>query len=343
MPEDIGPRLRVIRPKSRVSQSRERHTPGTAIHSAGTSRSSAGTARSTSTRTITPNDGHHIELLEYEWPDLPPIVRMKDAITTRRVSSGISYLLPVDKGMNSINHKYRTDLRSMFQEPYATEYPYFDENLVKLSANIHFSTNQPGNKWTKKHMEGIPKVLNSDSENARKLYARSAPSSGNRGTATDVNYKTRSSLYLPIKAKAAPESEKIRKEIEHIIQSAEEDAEDYDTEKYKDGTDAIEQKVEQMMAEERDNNKSFRRVSYRMSLTGDGLGGLLGHYNPTLKLTAEQFETYDELVSTKPPTPVIPDRFCSRYLSQKKNQCIWDWLHYGEGMSDFDFFLSVCG
>ena len=57
----------------------------------------------------------HFELLEYEWPDLPPIPSMKDAVSRRRVSKGISYLLPVDKGRNSINNRFRTDLRAMFQ------------------------------------------------------------------------------------------------------------------------------------------------------------------------------------------------------------------------------------
>jgi hypothetical protein len=61
------------------------------------------------------HDAHDIELLEYEWPDLPPLPNIKDAITRNRVSHGISYLLPVDKGRNSINNRFRTDLRAMFQ------------------------------------------------------------------------------------------------------------------------------------------------------------------------------------------------------------------------------------
>ena len=61
------------------------------------------------------HDEHEIELLEYEWPDLPPLPTIKDAITRNRVSHGISYLLPVDKGRNSINNRFRTDLRAMFQ------------------------------------------------------------------------------------------------------------------------------------------------------------------------------------------------------------------------------------
>ena len=62
------------------------------------------------------HDGDHgVELLEYEWPDLPPLPTIKDAMTRSRVSHGISYLLPIDKGRNSINNKFRTDLRAMFQ------------------------------------------------------------------------------------------------------------------------------------------------------------------------------------------------------------------------------------
>lgn len=61
------------------------------------------------------DDEQPFELLEYEWPDLPPIPSMKDAVSRKRVSQGISYLLPVDKGRNSINNRFRTDLRAMFQ------------------------------------------------------------------------------------------------------------------------------------------------------------------------------------------------------------------------------------
>lgn len=79
---------------------------------------------------------YQIELLEYEWPDLPPIPNMKDAIARNRVSNGISYLLPVDKGRNSINNRFRTDLRAMFQEPYASDTMNYDDTKVKLSAKV---------------------------------------------------------------------------------------------------------------------------------------------------------------------------------------------------------------
>jgi hypothetical protein len=61
---------------------------------------------------------------------------MKDAITREKVSKGISYLLPIDKAKNSIDNKYRTDLRAMFQEPYATDDLGYDDSKIKLSAQL---------------------------------------------------------------------------------------------------------------------------------------------------------------------------------------------------------------
>ena len=53
---------------------------------------------------------HHID-----FGDLPPIDQMKQAITRRTVSSGITYLLPCDKTKCSVENIYRNNLRLMFQ------------------------------------------------------------------------------------------------------------------------------------------------------------------------------------------------------------------------------------
>nr|KAG5705105.1 hypothetical protein BaRGS_030822 [Batillaria attramentaria] len=144
-----------------------------------------------------------IELLEYEWPDLPPLPTIKDAITRNRVSSGISYLLPVDKGRNSINNRFRTDLRAMFQEPYASDDLQYDDNRVKLSAKVHFLSNTGDTKWSRHHLASIPVHLNADSEKMRRLYAHSAPTGGTASTRMGIDphkLRTRSNLFLPLKA-----------------------------------------------------------------------------------------------------------------------------------------------
>ena len=56
-----------------------------------------------------------------------------------------------------------------------------------------------------------------------------------------------------------------------------------------------------------------------------------------------RFQSYAELKATKPPKPQIPESLKSQFLDDQQNQQIWEWLHHGEEMSDFDFFLSVCG
>ena len=280
---------------------------------------------------------YHVELLEYEWPDLPPIPDMKDAITRNKVSRGISYLLPVDKGKNSINNRYRTDLRAMFQEPYSNDNPLgFDEGKVKLCAKVHFDTNSSDTKWSRRHLSAIPLSLNSESENIRRLYARSAPAGGSRGAGFNVEkMKTRSSLYLPMKTKAHPEALKLRKEVEQIIKSVQEDGDDDD--------DYYKEKTEEEVTEN-SNLGGSKHLKYRESMGNISVCSSHYAFKPgRLKLTADKFSSYDQLRTAKPPKPTIPDVFKSRFLSPVKNQEIWEWLHYGEEMTEFEYFLSVCG
>jgi len=281
------------------------------------------------------DDEYHVELLEYEWPDLPPMPCMKDAITRQRVSKGISYLLPVDKGKNSINSRYRTDLRAMFQEPYADDDFGYDDNKVKLSAKVHFDTNSVDTKWTRKHFDSIPVKLNSDSENVRKIYASSAPPRGSRGIGIDVDkMRTRSSLFLPIKREEHPEAQKLREDVQKILQSVQMDEE----------SDIIDEDEEMAIREQMTRKNSMFRKSKKSVIIRESVGhaGMLPKQT-RLKLTAEKFKSYAQLKKTKPPKKTIPERFSSEFLSTDKNQEIWDWLHHGEQMSEFQFFLSVCG
>ena len=81
-------------------------------------------------------------------PDLPPLGCITDAICRQRVTSGVSYLLPVDKTSNSVDSVYRTNLRMMFKTPYASEdVTRFDESRLQRSAKFHFRTNTPGGEF----------------------------------------------------------------------------------------------------------------------------------------------------------------------------------------------------
>ncbi|XP_069139980.1 uncharacterized protein [Argopecten irradians] len=275
------------------------------------------------------DEDYHVELLEYEWPDLPPLPRLKDAITRQKVSRGISYLLPVDKGKNSINNRYRTDLRAMFQEPYANDDNGYDDNKVKLSAQVHFDTNTVNTKWSKKHFDSIPIKLNSDSEKAKRLYVRSAPARGGRQSGIDPDkMRTRSSLFLPMKKEEHPEAAKLREEVKVILQSVQTDGESE-----ADSQDA--------MNYQRRKSSVLRprrgTVTYRDSIAATV------NKQPRVVLTAENYKSYEDLKRTKTPKKTIPEPFQSKYLSLNENQQIWEWLHHGEEMSDFQFFLSVCG
>lgn len=275
---------------------------------------------------------YHVELLEYEWPDLPPIPHMKDAITRQKVSKGISYLLPIDKAKNSIDNKYRTDLRAMFVEPYATDDFQYDDSRVKLSAHVHFDTNAVDTKWSKSLLKNIPVEINSDSDKFRKMYARSAPTGRSRTMGLDTdNVKTRSSLYLPMKTVHHPEAMELRKEVEEMIKSVYsengEADEKADTESYHRGR----------------RFSLFPRKSSVRTRRDTGTESLLSTKPHRLKLTAEKFDSYDQLKIARPPKPTIPETFCNKFISKERAQEIWEWLHHGEEMSEFEYFLSVCG
>ena len=114
------------------------------------------------------------------------------------------------------------------QEPYASDDLQYDDNRVKLSSKVHFLSNTGDTKWTKQHLSAIPVNLNADSEKLRRLYARSAPSGGTASRRMGLDLRTRSTLYLPLKATVPPELVKLRKEVEEIIKSVQEDDEDFD-------------------------------------------------------------------------------------------------------------------
>ncbi|KAH3789886.1 uncharacterized protein LOC127842274 [Dreissena polymorpha] len=386
MPHDIGPELRLARPRNQRSyvSAAVRHREeivGRSISASGFRKSEKQDRPSTTPvtpNTVASNEGeYHIELLEYEWPDLPPIVDMKDAVCRQRVSQGITYILPVDKGRNSIDNKYRTDLRAMFQEPYATEGTRYDDTRIIKSAKIHFRTNVVDTRWTVDQMKNIPITLNTESENARKIYAHSAPVGGRARTIPDDGkIQTRSSLYLPIKNSPHLKGQKIRKKLERISRQylAEQDndgtankAETPDDDKDSDDMDASAKQEEetpvkpetqeqagQPSEEIRQRNKDgnhkvvlersqsrksivpFKRIVIEQNTSDENV-------RKEIRFSADEFESYEQLKATKPPKQIIPDMFKSEFLSNEKNQGIWDWLHYGESISDFEYFLSVCG
>ena len=350
MPHDIGPELHLARPRTHhgfVSAApRSKPTSGSQR-----SMSAAGTRRADGETPVSPPDGeYHIELLEYEWPDLPPIIDMKDAVCRRRVSQGINYILPVDKGKNSINNKFRTDLRAMFQEPYATEGTKYDDSRIVKSAKIHFTTNEVDTRWTVEKMASVPVKLNMESERARKMYAHSAPAGGrSRGTMDPAKIQPRSSLFLPVKTSAHPEGQKIRKQMERISKTFLVDQETDNTEnRDAENTEADIETDSKHLGGAAENPESRTVATGRPSISGyrasvvSSSSGLFTKLRRP-KFTAEEFESYDQLRSAKPPKNLIPDAFKSPHLSDEQNQGIWDWLHYGETITDFEYFLSVCG
>lgn len=328
MPQDIGPEISMANTRSHHGCLSKRDQEARA-------QTDKGSRKSTEHQISNAHDDgeYQIELLEYEWPDLPPIMDLKDAVCRKRVSLGINYLLPVDKGKNSIDSKFRTDLRAMFQEPYATEGFNYDENRITRSAKIHFNTNAVDTKWTRSHLINIPVCLNSESENIRKLYAHSAPAGGRSRTGMKVDkLKTRSSLFLPIKTRDQPEAQKLRKEVEEIIKSVQEDNDEYNENREKTSTKEKSEKFDKRKTVSAHNASIIEQTNN--SHEAD---------NNKEKFTAAKFVCYDQVKHAKPPKLCIPEQFKSEFLSNEKNQEIWEWLHYGESITDFEYFLTICG
>lgn len=325
MQHDIGPELRLARPRTHHGfSSTNRGVPMVRVRTAS---ASILRKRQQCEQTTPQANEYQIELLEYEWPDLPPIIHLKDAVCRKRVSQGINYLLPVDKAKNSIDSKFRTDLRAMFQEPYATEGTNYDETRIVKSAKIHFRTNVVDSRWTQKHIDNVPVNLNSESENIRKLYAHSAPAGGrSRMGESNGNLQTRSNLLLPMKARAHPEAQKLRKEVEDIIKSVQE--ENDETEELVATAASKHDKVDHIERKSIAGLRASEREDIAQIVKGN---------------KEQTFETYEQLKNAKPPRPHIPDQFKSEYLSSDRNQEIWEWLHHGESITEFEYFLSVCG
>lgn len=274
------------------------------------------------------------EALVYQCQELPNIDNIKNAISRCKISSGTNYILPVDKGRNSINNKYRTDLRAMFMEPYYSDKPVYNDEVVSKSAKMHFQTNKVDTKWTKRHAEEVSIKINSDSEKVRRLYARSAPTGGawsRRLNMESHKLKKRSQLFIPIKQKEQPEAERMRKEAEKIIKCVQEKDDEFDEE------NAIESRNSDEESLCLDDGNLYqkgiieRRLSRRFSR------------RQSTRHIIHRHESYSDIKDAKATKAKIPNTISSPYLTDDKNQTVWDWLHHDEELSDFDYFLSVCG
>ena len=299
-----------------------------------------------------PGDQDNYEFLEYEMPDLPPIDQIKDAISRNRVCRGMSYILPVDKSKNSIENVFKTDLRFMFRDPYRNELVKYNEGRIRASAKQHFVPNAPATRYVHDPDDYTKYVLNSDSEKIRKLYAQSAPPRGIVGkqtTCTSPELRTRSSLYLPIKTKLPPEAVRMKEEAHRILKSVQE----------KEGDDheeagALEQPpppppvtLKPVLHDPKNAHKNTlgpegeqRKVSF--ALAGKKRPVRSGGCCPVVKKT-DAFQSYEDLRDRKLPSkPPLPELFKSPFLSEQKNQDIWEWLTRDDVVTEFNHFLNVC-
>ena len=173
------------------------------------------------------------ELLEYEWPDLPPLEQIREALARGRISKGVNYLLPVDKTKNSVEGVFRTDLRTMFKEPYLADGDGYSEEKIRRLSRFHFDTNTlPSVERPKtQHANSRDLPINAESDAIRQLYTHSAPTNGIVGRdATTESLRQRSSLNFPIKQRLPPEAIKLKQEAERILRSVQEKDKDAEEE-----------------------------------------------------------------------------------------------------------------
>jgi len=243
------------------------------------------------------------------------------------------------------------------EEPYASDDLQYDDNRVKLSAKVHFQSNTADTKWTRDHLRTIPTHLNADSEGARKLYVHSAPAGGasSRRMGIDPNkLRKRSNLFLPVKVsktQVSPEIIKLRQEAAEIIKQglAYQEGEDSPCETGGTATDSVKRRESAAHVTSRQRHDSSQQTTRKQSTAGlaDSYGtSTLQRKLQSLESLAEDkqlFHDYETLKATPPPKAVIPEVMRSTFMSAEDNQRIWDWMHQGEAMSDFDYFLAVCG
>ena len=268
------------------------------------------------------------ERLEYEWPDLPPIDQIKTAITRRRVSMGMNYVLPVDKTKNSVENVYRTNLRVMFQEPYLQDVGGYNEARLKSSVSHHLQTNTVPSAFRGRKSDYTRYKLNSESEKVRKAYSHSAPPHGLTGktlTADSKQLQPRSNLYLPLKTRLPEEAVKLKKEAEKILKSVQEDDDLYDPDRDDDLRNAIGTHIDDLA---KDRSRSHPKLD--------------ANPVPFFKKTSK-FKDYEDLKNTKvSPKPEFPETIESPFLSHDKNLEIWDWLTKDEVVTEFTHFMSIC-
>jgi hypothetical protein len=290
----------------------------------------------------------------YDWPDLPPIEKIKEGIVRSRVSKGISYLLPVEKSKNSIETNYQTDLRAMFTEPYTFEKQNYDEARTIASARHHHAPNtamSADRRAISRIMSpGFEKdiKLNADSEKVRRLYSHSAPARPRTKTQDHKNLKQRSNLFIPLNAKVPPELLKLKEEAEKILQSVQEKDEAEEESKQNETKDEAKQdrSVRKSTTDFSFFSDPFSQdASFMMFEGGSGERSQASRQHQFVRSTERAgIKTFKDFEKIKGPVkPKFPVELRSPYLNDAKNDQIWDWLVEGEKINEFEYFLSVCG
>ncbi|XP_013379678.1 uncharacterized protein LOC106151126 [Lingula anatina] len=279
----------------------------------------------------------NLDTHEYQCPDLPPLTKMKDAMARSRVSHGITYLLPNDRGRNSVDNHYRTDLRAMFREPfYSHPVKDYNDELVNSASKVLLRPNTWSNRLDKSRP--IMEVqVNSDSEKFRQDYLKLIPRTG----AHISKKKQRSDLYLPMKQKVPDEVIKLREEVQNIIKSVQEDNEEFHE---SDEDEADDKKPQREMT--RTTDLSRRRSEYGTHRRHSEIGhGLHRRKEKRYIKTAAHIDSYDQIRNKPAPKLVVPQTVSSHSLNSGKKQDIWEWLHNArtQERDDFEYFLSICG
>lgn len=270
----------------------------------------------------------------YSWNNnrAPNLAAYKSALVRNKVCEGLMYLLPGDKNSLSLARPYTADLGAMFDDPYHRFKPLeYNEESVQKSSKIHFSpTTQATRLRNYSQIKPRPADLNSDSRGSYRTYDAVVMKREEDDQAGKGN--------LPIPVKVGPAEIALQEEVNKIL-----DEVNVYNNIEEDDDRPIRSRLRDLRTPDgrhvtiRDPNASLSSmpVLEQEKLISD-------FRQHTYSRKSAGYRDYKHLRESEVPRPKLPDNLKSKYLSDKRTEEIWDWLHWDFRKTKLQHFLEVC-
>ena len=142
-----------------------------------------------------------------------------------------------------------------------------------------------------------------------------------------ASLRKRSNLFIPIKARIPPEAMKMRQEAERLAKSVQEDRDEEFVGQVDQVDNNEESSANTQTAAVLDRRRLLRRDTIVPTTT-----------NPRLK----RFQSYEDFKQAHASKSKIPGWLRSPFLTDDRNQYVWEWLHRDEESNEFQHFLAMC-